>query len=103
MFTGEYRHAVDDKGRIAVPARFRAQLEERRGGLALDRRLPRDPPEEWLGRARRQGRRLPITDPTPGCSASVFAGALETEMDRQGRVIVPVYLRDWRASTPRRS
>ena len=26
MFTGEYRHTVDDKGRIAVPARFRAQL-----------------------------------------------------------------------------
>ena len=27
MFTGEYRHSVDDKGRLAVPARFRSQLE----------------------------------------------------------------------------
>ena len=26
MFTGEYRHAVDGKGRLAVPARFRPQL-----------------------------------------------------------------------------
>ena len=28
MFTGEYRHAVDGKGRIAVPARFRGQLAD---------------------------------------------------------------------------
>ena len=28
VFTGEYRHTVDDKGRIAVPARFRAQLDD---------------------------------------------------------------------------
>ena len=27
MFTGEYRHTVDDKGRIAVPVKFRAQLD----------------------------------------------------------------------------
>jgi formimidoylglutamate deiminase len=27
VFTGEYRHSVDDKGRIAVPSKFRAQLE----------------------------------------------------------------------------
>ena len=36
MFTGEYRHAVDEKGRIAVPARFRAQLD---GGLVVARWL----------------------------------------------------------------
>ena len=34
MFTGEYRHSVDDKGRIAVPAQFRPQLE---GGAFVSR------------------------------------------------------------------
>ena len=36
MFTGEYRHSVDDKGRIAVPAKFRAQLAEGDGILDDD-------------------------------------------------------------------
>ena len=36
MFTGEYRHSVDDKGRIAVPSKFRAQLE---GGAVVSRWL----------------------------------------------------------------
>ena len=36
MFTGEYRHSVDDKGRLAVPSRFRAQLD---AGLVVSRWL----------------------------------------------------------------
>ncbi len=27
MFTGEYRHTVDDKGRMAVPVKFRSRLD----------------------------------------------------------------------------
>ena len=36
VFTGEYRHSVDDKGRIAVPSKFRAQLD---GGAVVSRWL----------------------------------------------------------------
>jgi len=36
VFTGEYRHSVDDKGRLAVPSRFRAQLD---AGLVVSRWL----------------------------------------------------------------
>ena len=36
MFTGEYRHTIDGKGRVAVPVRFRVQLD---GGAFVSRWL----------------------------------------------------------------
>ena len=95
MFTGEYRHSVDDKGRIAVPARFRAQLA---GGAFVSRWL-----ENCLAIHTRQGwdelaekiGRLPIGDQASRLfQRFVFANAFEAELDRQGRVVVPAYLRE---------
>lgn len=94
MFTGEYRHAVDDKGRIAVPARFRAQLA---GGIVvaqwLDDCLAIFPGQEWEKLAAKVGS-LPMTDPNARLlQRRLFAGALETELDRQGRILLPQGLR----------
>ncbi|MHB8892555.1 MAG: division/cell wall cluster transcriptional repressor MraZ [Candidatus Limnocylindrales bacterium] len=94
MFTGEYRHAVDAKGRIAVPARFRAQLD---GGAVvarwLDTCLAIFPLAAWEELATKVGS-LPMTDPNARLlQRQLFAGAFETELDRQGRVLVPQGLR----------
>ena len=94
MFTGEYRHAVDVKGRIAVPARFRAQLE---AGVVvarwLDTCLAIFPIAAWDELAAKVGS-LPMTDPNARLlQRQLFAGAFETELDRQGRVLVPQGLR----------
>ena len=94
MFTGEYRHAVDDKGRIAVPSRFRAQLA---GGCVvarwLDTCLAIFPMPAWEELATKVGS-LPMTDPNARLlQRQLFAGAFETELDRQGRVLVPQGLR----------
>ena len=94
MFTGEYRHAVDVKGRIAVPARFRAQLD---GGAVvarwLDTCLAIFPMAAWEDLATKVGS-LPMTDPNARLlQRQLFAGAFETELDRQGRVLVPQGLR----------
>lgn len=94
MFTGEYRHAVDDKGRIAVPSRFRAQLE---GGCVvarwLDACLAIFPMPAWESLAAKVAS-LPMTDPNARLlQRRLFAGAFETELDRQGRVLVPQGLR----------
>jgi MraZ protein len=95
VFTGEYRHAIDDKGRLAVPARFRAQLD---GGLVvawwLDACLAIFPMPAWEAiSAKVEG--LPITDPNARLlQRRLYAQASETELDKQGRVLVPQNLRD---------
>jgi MraZ protein len=95
VFTGEYRHSVDGKGRIAVPSRFRAQLE---GGAVVSRWL-----DECLAIHTRAGwdelaakvATLPITDPSARLfSRVIFAGAVEATLDGQGRVLVPNYRRE---------
>jgi MraZ protein len=95
VFTGEYRHTVDDKGRIAVPARFRAQLDS---GAYISRWMESclaiHTPAGWESLATKMAA-LPITD-TNGrlFSRFVFSGASPAELDRQGRVLVPAFLRD---------
>ena len=94
MFTGEYRHAVDDKGRLAVPSRFRGQLA---GNVVvarwLDACLAVFPMEAWEELSTKVGG-LPMTDPAARLlQRQLFAGAFETELDRQGRVLVPQNLR----------
>src|SRR6188474_623205 len=95
VFTGEYRHTVDDKGRIAVPAKFRAQLAE--GAFVsrwLDDCLAIHTRAGWEALAERVSG-LPITDQAARLfQRFIFAGAIEAEIDRQGRVLVPAYLRE---------
>ncbi|MEO5964388.1 MAG: division/cell wall cluster transcriptional repressor MraZ, partial [Candidatus Limnocylindrales bacterium] len=94
MFTGEYRHAVDDKGRLAVPSRFRAQLA---GNVVvarwMDTCLAIFPTEAWEELSTKVGS-LPMTDRNARLlQRQLFAGAFETELDRQGRLLVPQGLR----------
>jgi MraZ protein len=94
VFTGEYRHSVDDKGRLAVPSRFRAQLD---GGAVISRWidgcLAIHTRAGWDELADRVSG-LPITDASARLfQRYVFAGATEVELDRQGRVLLPGFLR----------
>ena len=95
MFTGEYRHTVDDKGRIAVPAQFRPQLDS--GAYVsrwMESCLAIHTPGGWESLATKVAA-LPITDANSRLfSRFVFSGAVPADLDRQGRVLVPTYLRD---------
>lgn len=94
MFIGEYHHAIDDKGRLAVPVKFRAELGDSvvvtRG---LDSCLFVYTQPEWATLADRLSK-LPVAKAnTRAFARLMLAGAMELEVDRQGRVILPDYLR----------
>jgi MraZ protein len=95
VFTGEYRHTVDDKGRIAVPAKFRVQLGA--GAVVsrwLDDCLAIHTQAGWSDLATKVAA-LPVTDQSARrFQRFVFAGAAEVELDGQGRILVPAFLRD---------
>lgn len=100
MFTGEYRHSVDEKGRMAVPSKFRTQLE---GGAFvsrwIDSCLAIFPRQDWDALASRTAA-LPISDAGARTfSRFLFAGAYEVDLDRQGRMVVPPSLREWAGLT----
>ena len=95
MFTGEYRHSVDDKGRLAVPSKFRAQLDS--GAVVsrwLDTCLAIHTKTGWEALAEKVAT-LPITDQAARLfQRFIFAGAVEASLDGQGRVLIPTFLRE---------
>lgn len=98
MFLGEYEHSLDAKGRLAIPARFRALLGE--GAImtrAFDGCLVIYPAEVWRTVAERLDGLTATQEAARMAKRFVFAGATECEFDRQGRVLVPAFLRNYAA------
>ena len=98
MFRGRYEHAIDKKGRTSLPARFRDVLtaqDDPRVVItsALDPCLVCYPMAEWLAFEERLSA-LPQFDPSVAMLRRiVVSGAVECELDKMGRVLVPAALR----------
>jgi MraZ protein len=95
VFLGRFENKLDDKGRLAMPAKFRARLAE---GFVVTRGfegcLTVYPMPEWQRLAEALGR-FPVTDQKARALRRVlFAQAADMELDRQGRMLIPEYLRE---------
>lgn len=96
MFMGEYQHQLDTKGRMIVPAKFRDELTEHfvitRG---LDKCLFGYPLDEWK-RIEEKLKTLPITKRDARKFMRLFfSGAVEVELDKQGRINIPKNLMEY--------
>ncbi|MGO1509300.1 MAG: division/cell wall cluster transcriptional repressor MraZ [Actinomycetaceae bacterium] len=94
MFLGTYEPRLDDKGRLILPAKFRAGLED---GLVLtrgqDRCLFAFPISEFESMHERL-RQAPVTSKQARDYLRVFlSGASDEVPDKQGRLTIPLNLR----------
>ncbi len=96
MFIGEYAHNLDEKGRLAIPVKFRRDLSK--GAVVtrgLDNCLFLYTKTEWEKLAEKLAT-LPISQSNSRAfSRLMLAGAMEVEIDKQGRVVLPEYLREF--------
>ena len=96
MFIGEYSHSIDLKKRLAIPSKFRSELKNKvvvtRG---LDKCLFIYPMKVWEELAKKLGT-LPMGESgTRSFIRLMLAGAVDVDLDSQGRVLIPDYLKEY--------
>jgi len=96
MFIGEYSHNIDQKGRLAIPTKFRQALAE--GAVVtrgIDKCLFVYSKEQWRTLAGKL-MSLPLSQANSRAfSRLMLAGAMDVELVSQGRILVPDYLRKY--------
>ena len=100
MFYGEHEHSIDRKGRLIIPSKFREVFKENyverffvtRG---LDSCLFVFTEDEWKKQEARFKSLSFTKSETRNFNRLYFSGACEVSCDRQGRILVPDYLKEY--------
>jgi MraZ protein len=102
-FYGQYRHSVDEKGRVSIPAAFRYLLLGQRGSfflnLGFEGCIMAYPEEKW-SRVVRLVNEIALDDEnTRWFKRQFFSAAKEVSTDQQGRILLPQFLKDYATIT----
>ena len=96
MLIGEYRHTIDSKKRMALPAHFRRLLGRKivltRG---FDTCLFVYSAKDWRSIIGKISTLTQGRSDSRGFVRFLLAGAIETEIDSMGRILIPDYLKDF--------
>ncbi|MBF0780153.1 MULTISPECIES: division/cell wall cluster transcriptional repressor MraZ [unclassified Granulicatella] len=97
MLMGEFKHTIDAKGRIIIPAKLREELGEEfiltRG---LDGCLFGYPKDSWQSLTEKLTSQLPLGKKDARSVVRFFySAASEVEFDKQGRIMIPATLREY--------
>ena len=96
MLIGEYKHTIDEKKRLAIPAKLRKELGS--GAVltrGLDNCLALYPLREWENLAEKLSKLPAGQIEARGLARVILSGAVEVEFDSLGRILVPDYLKQY--------
>lgn len=96
MFIGEFQHSIDEKGRVAVPAKFRVKVS---GGAIITRGLDRClfifTMKDWQDLAQKL-KGLPLAQANARAfKRLMLSSAADVRLDSQGRILIPETLRQY--------
>lgn len=93
MFLGEYEHTIDSKGRLAVPAKFRTQMDQ---GAVISKGMGTCLSVYTTARWEEKSAELvadKANDQLRDFERRIYPSASEIELDGQGRMVIPAKLR----------
>uniref|UniRef100_A0A7C3LZ19 Transcriptional regulator MraZ n=1 Tax=Leptospirillum ferriphilum TaxID=178606 RepID=A0A7C3LZ19_9BACT len=101
IFRGRYQHSLDDKGRVAIPQRFRESLESREKNVSLvitvepDECLVVYPESAWRELEEKVGSLPQMNEDLKTYLRFTIGWATDVQPDRQGRILIPQPLREF--------
>jgi len=93
MFLGEYEHTIDAKGRMAIPAKFRTQMDH---GAVISKGMGTCLSVYTMERWEQKSDELvagKTSDELRDFERRIYPSASEVELDAQGRIVIPAKLR----------
>ena len=95
MLIGEYTHSIDDKNRVSLPAKFRKELGNKIIITpGLDSCLFVFTLKEWSKIEEKLGGSSMLQSDNRGFNRFMFGGAVDTEVDSNGRILLPEFLKE---------
>jgi len=97
VLIGKHTNTLDPKGRVIIPAAFRYDLDDKfiltKG---IEKCLFIYPKDEWLVLVEKLKRDMPSSKKSNREARRFFSSnAVECEIDKQGRILIPQHLRDY--------
>lgn len=95
MLIGEYKHSLDSKKRMSVPAKFRKEIGKKAViTKGLDNCLFVYPISEWEKVAERLSQLPTGSADNRSFVRNMFSNAMDVEIDSLGRILIPDYLKE---------